>query len=84
MAVAFPVGIVLPAFAAFLSVGYLERGCGGFNDAEAVIRDSDQLFYVAEHEMSHTAETLAYVLLVWAAIYAVLLISWKKSHSTHR
>ena len=77
--VAFPAGIVLPAFSALLSVCYFQHGCGGFSNSESVISAPGWLHETAQLQVSAICEFLPYVLLVWAIIYAVLLITWKQT-----
>jgi hypothetical protein len=77
--VAFPAGIVLPAFSALLSVCYFEHGCGGFANSQSVISTPGWLQQTAQLQMAAICEFLPYVLLAWAIIYAVLLIAWKQT-----
>lgn len=80
MNVLFPAGIVLPAFAGFLSVSYFGKGCGRYSSSADVIADTEHLHRVAEQQVGSTAEWLMIALLVWAAFYTVLVIVWKRSH----
>ncbi len=78
--VMFPAGILLPAFAGFLSVSYFGKGCGRYSSSTDVIADTEHLHRVAEQQVGSTAEWLLVALLVWAAFYTVLVIIWKNSH----
>jgi hypothetical protein len=77
--VAFPAGIIVPVFSAFLSVSYFELGCGGLKTATDVIASPDQLHNVAQHEMAAISGMLIYVLFGWALIYTILLVTWKQT-----
>jgi hypothetical protein len=78
---AFPAGITLPAFAGFLSVSYFGKGCGRLPDSASVMSNPQHLHAVAQNEMASVAEYLIYVLIVWAVIYSILLIIWRRTVS---
>lgn len=79
MRVAFPAGILLPVLAAFLSVSYFQSACSRYENFKDVMDSSYQLRLVAQDEIFIVLITTTFVVLVWAVIYTVLLLVWKKT-----
>ena len=77
----FPIGILFPALIGFISVEY--KGCNKETYAK-VIADRSYLVGKNQEQISSSLDHVAWAVVGWALIVAILLIFARRSESTRR